>query len=119
MANAARDAARQRHERAEAEAARLAAQTAELGGESDQQAGLLEARRAREAAEARLAGAADALARADSERQAAAAARDARRATRPGLGRTRRAEGGGEALTEALDRQSGDRRSTHALPRRL
>lgn len=114
VATAARDTARQRYERAEAEANRLEAQAAELGRESDPEAALGEARKSRERAEARLGAAIDALAKAEAERQAAAAARDAAEsdaaAARAALAALR-AEA--QALTEALDRQSGDRALNH------
>ncbi|MGQ0659879.1 chromosome segregation protein SMC [Sphingosinicella sp.] len=116
VATAARDAARQRHERAEAGAARLASQTVELGGEADPERALADARRTREQAETQLATAADALAKAETERQAAAAARDAAEsdaaAARAALAALRSEA---KALTEALDRQSGDRALNHVV----
>jgi chromosome segregation protein len=114
VAIAARDAARQRHARAEAEATQLATQTAELGGASDPEAALADARQRREQTEARLAAAVDALAQAESERQTAAAARDAAESDAAAASAALAAlKAEARALTDALDRQSGDRALNH------
>ena len=114
VAAAALETARQRLERTEAEAARLAEQLAGLGDAGAAEQALADARARRAEAETRLAGVGEVIAAAEAERQAAALARDAAEsaatAARAALTALRSEA---KALTEALDRQGGDRALNH------
>ena len=114
VALAARDAARQKLERAEAEARRIGGDLEGLGGEAPLQAALEAARAKREAAEARIAEAAEAIAAADAQRQQAAAARDAAEseaaAARAALAAMRSEA---QALAKAVEHSGGDRAINH------
>ncbi len=114
VAQTALDAARQKLERAEAEAGRIGGELAGLGGEAPLMAVLHAARSKREQAEARLVAAGETLAAADAERQQAAAERDAAESTaaaaRAALAALRSEA---QALIQAVEHVGGDRAINH------
>ena len=114
VASAALETARQRLERTEAEAKHLAGQLTGLGDAGVAEQALADAQSRRTDAETRLAKASEAISAAEAERQIAAAARDsaesAATAARAALTALRSEA---KALTDALDRQSGDRALNH------
>ncbi|MGE0178662.1 MAG: chromosome segregation SMC family protein, partial [Sphingomonas sp.] len=114
VAAAALDAARQKHERAEVEAKRIAAQLAELDDAATAEDALVAARERLEAARTRQEMAARAIVGAEAERQRAATAREAAE-SEVAVARAALAalQAEARALTDALDRQGGDRAINH------
>jgi chromosome segregation protein len=114
VALAARDSARQKLERAEAEARRIAGELSGLGGEAPWLAALEAARAKRSAAEARMVQAAEAVGAADARRQQAAETRDTAESeaasARAALAALRSEA---QALVQAVEHSGGDRAINH------
>jgi chromosome segregation protein len=107
-------AARQKLERAEAEAARIAEQVADLGGDADLNATLQAARRRREQSEKALEQAAVQIAEAEAGRQRAAAARDAAESEAASARAALAAlQSEARALLKAVEGSGGDRAINH------
>jgi chromosome segregation protein len=114
VAEAALQAARQKLERAESEAARIAEQVAELGDDADLTASLQAARARREQAETALEGAAAQIAGAEAGRQRAAAARDAAESEAASARAALAAlQSEARALLKAVETSGGDRAINH------
>jgi chromosome segregation protein len=114
VAEAALLAARQKLDRAEAEAARIGEQAAQLGGDAGLIATLAQARAAREAAETALAKAAEAIAAAEAGRQRAAAARDGTESEAASARAALAAlQSEARALLKAVETSGGDRAINH------
>jgi chromosome segregation protein len=114
VAEAALLAARQKLDRAEAEAARIGEQAAQLGGDAGLMATLAEARAAREAAETALAKAAEAISGAEAGRQRAAAARDAAESEAASARAALAAlQSEARSLLKAVETSGGDRAINH------
>jgi chromosome segregation protein len=114
VAEAALQAARQKLDRAEAEAARIAEQAAELGGDADLTATLQAARTRREQAETALEGAAAQIAEAEAGRQRAAAARDGAESEAASARAALAAlQSEAKALLKAVETSGGDRAINH------
>jgi chromosome segregation protein len=114
VALAALDAARQKRERAEAEAGRIAGQLTGLGGDAGLTAALEAARARREAAEAALERAGEAIGGAEAARQQAAAARDKAESEAASARAALSAlESEAQALLKAVETSGGDRAINH------
>jgi chromosome segregation protein len=114
VAEAALQAARQKLDRAENEAARIAEQVAELGGDAELTAALEAARTRREQAEVALQSAAARIAEAEAGRQRAAAARDAAESEAASARAALAAlQSEAKALLKAVETSGGDRAINH------
>jgi chromosome segregation protein len=114
VATTALETARTRLARAEGEAARLAEQAAELGGDADLVSQLAQARTDKENGEKALASAGEAVAAAETRRAEAAAARDAAESEAASARAALAAlQSEAKALLKAVEGSSGDRAINH------